>query len=273
MTQRMRNTAFIVLIISGLVQISYAYTALAQTTAPESAIDASSSTNWAGYITKGGTMTAITGSWIVPTPNASDPGSDATWIGIGGITSRDLIQTGTQAIVEDGSIEYEAWIERLPRTERKIPLVISGGDSVSASLTETSPGMWHIHFADNTSGKTYDTDVAYDSSRSTAEWIEELPTGIGFRMPLDSFGTAAFTGGSVTVNGQLMSIAASGATAMRMVGLAGTLAEPSVIASDGSFSVSRTSVSQENLATTYRSYASRYGRRRFRVYILDSQLL
>src|SRR2546427_4217339 len=54
----------------------------------------SSSSNWSGYAASGGTFTSVTATWTVPTVSATSPGADATWVGIGGLESQDLIQAG-----------------------------------------------------------------------------------------------------------------------------------------------------------------------------------
>jgi hypothetical protein len=232
------------IIVGVFVLITVASTgfAYAQTTAVESKVDASTSRNWSGYIARGEDVTTVSGSWIVPTPESDVSGANSTWIGIGGDTSRDLIQAGTQAIVDDGEIRYSAWIERLPRAARKIPVRVSGGDSISASITETSPDRWHISLRNNTNGESFETDVAYDSSKSSAEWIEEVPTVTGFGSRLSSFGTSRFTATAATINGASVTAASAGARAVRLVGRAGVLAEPSALQADGTFSVSRTSL-------------------------------
>jgi len=146
---RVKNIALALLLVSGLIQARFAY---AQTTAPENAIDPSNSRNWAGYVAQNGRYTSVSGSWKVTSPSASTDGSDAEWVGIGGVNSRDLLQTGTQAIIQNGQIQYSAWYEGLPGLEHVIPMDISGGDSVSASIVETSPGEWHIHMHNATNG-------------------------------------------------------------------------------------------------------------------------
>src|SRR2546427_2616225 len=54
----------------------------------------SSSSNWSGYAANGGTFTSVTATWTVPTVSATSSGADATWVGIGGLESQDLIQAG-----------------------------------------------------------------------------------------------------------------------------------------------------------------------------------
>jgi len=278
MTTRMKDIAVMLLLIAGLIQFHFAYVAYAQTVAPESAIDPSTSRNWAGYVADSGNYTSVSGSWTVPAPSTSSDGSDATWVGIGGVHSTDLLQTGTQAIVQNGQIQYSAWYEALPGLERQIPMDISGGDSVSASIVETSPGLWHVHIRDNTNNETFDKDISYDSSHSSAEWIEEQPTGVGFALALDYFGSVNFSGAETTLNGATVSIAGAGAHALQMANQNDdTTASVSSLGSDGeSFSVSRTDAASNNVPTRVRAisqqssyYSLRHGYRSFRIYIVS----
>ena len=53
--------------------------------------------NWAGYVATGSSITSVTGSWTVPSAGTVPPGLSATWVGIGGYKTSDLIQAGTPA--------------------------------------------------------------------------------------------------------------------------------------------------------------------------------
>jgi peptidase A4-like protein len=202
--------------------------------------------NWSGYAATGGTYTSVSGTWSVPQFSSDGPaGVDAAWVGIGGVRSRDLIQAGTQQTVSGtGSTRYEAWIEMLPRSSRAVPLVVHAGDSVTVTISEQSTDQWLIQFVNNTTGQTYNTTQQYTSSHSSAEWVEEAPSGgRGNRvLPLDNFGTVQFSAGSAIKNGQTVTIAAAGARAITMVGNSEQpLAVPSTLGDDGaSFSVART---------------------------------
>jgi len=209
-------------------------------------VSQNTSTNWSGYAAGGGTYTAVSGTWTVPQPEAAGTfGADATWVGIGGLSSRDLIQAGTQAVNSpSGHVTYEAWIETLPQAAQQVPLVVNPGDKVTVSLKLLSDTTWSISLADTTTGQNYQTTVQYTSTRSSAEWIEEAPSaGRGGAVPLDNFGTVAFTNGSAVKDGQTQTIAQTGAQAITMVGAGRqALAEPSALGADGaSFSVTRTS--------------------------------
>ena len=200
------------------------------------------SSNWSGYAATGGAFTTVTGSWIVPQPSATTIGADATWVGIGGVNTRDLIQAGTQTMVSNGSVRYEAWIEMLPDSSQTVALTVRPGDSVTATVAERSAGAWLITIKNNTTAQTYSNTVTYNSSKSSAEWIEEAPSSGRNVVPLNDFGVVTFTAGSVVKNGQTLTIGDAGATSVTMInGNRQAIAQPSTLTSDGSsFSVTRT---------------------------------
>ena len=209
-----------------------------QTPAPNSGAGANKSFNWAGYVASSGTFTAISGTWVIPQSANNNYTADATWVGIGGVNSRDLIQAGT---LKQGSA-YSAWFETLPDSVNTVPLNVNASDSVTVNLNQQSANVWTISITDNSTGQNYSTTVAYNSSLSSAEWIEEMPSSnFGF-IPLDNFGSINFTAGSATMNGSQVNIVGSGAQPMSMVNMQGqTLAYPSAIGSDNSsFTVTRT---------------------------------
>jgi len=203
-----------------------------------------SSRNWSGYVATGGTVTSVTGTWVVAKPDPNVAGIDATWVGIGGANTTDLIQAGTEATVDqDGTISYDAWTEVLPQSTRTIALSVKGGDTVSVAITEQSAGMWLIELKDVTTGRSFTTTLRYASSRSSAEWIEEAPSvGRGIA-PLDSFGSVAFSAASAVIDGKREDLSAASAKAVTMAnGADQPLAVPSAIGKDGaSFTVTRTS--------------------------------
>ena len=205
----------------------------------------STSHNWSGYAATGGSYTSVSGTWSVPQFSAtSASGIDATWVGIGGVRSNDLIQAGTQQTVTgSGRTQYQAWIEMLPRASRPVPLKVHAGDSITVSISEQSANQWEIDFTNNTTGQTYETVQQYASTHSSADWVEEAPSGgRGGVLPLDDFGTIQFSNATAIKNGQSVTIADAGARAITMVGNNDRpLAVPSALGDDGaSFSVART---------------------------------
>ena len=231
------------------------------TSQPNSNVTSAESTsnitsNWAGYAAESGTFTSVTGSWIVPTVNESgDTSADAAWIGIGGISSDDLIQVGTQNIVTpDGQVQSSAFYELLPDTSQPLNEInINPGDSISASINEVSSGQWTISLVDNTNGQSFNQNVEYNSSLSSAEWIEEDPSDGTSEIPFDNFGSINFSGALTTMNGKTENLNGSNAKAITMVNSDNQpLAESSGISNDGvSFSVTRTNASSSPAIAEY----------------------
>jgi hypothetical protein len=186
----------------------------------------------------------------------------ATWVGIGGVTSQDLIQAGTEETdMGNGRVQYSAWVETLPQASQPIRFAVHPGDSITVTISEQSTNNWQIAFHNDTTGQDYKTTKRYTSSHSSAEWVVEAPSS-GFSgqvLPLDNFGTISFTDASATENGQTVDLSGSHAQPITMLGSTGqALAVPSGIGGDGnSFSVSRTSAASSAPST---SRGSRGGR-------------
>jgi len=204
------------------------------------------STNWSGYLATNGSFNAISGSWHATTAIgvSGTTSADSTWIGIGGVTTSDLIQVGTQNIIAaNGQVATTAFYELLPDFAQTVPgVTVTPGDSMTASLSEISSGQWAVSITDQTNGQSYTATVAYASSNSSAEWIEEDPSfSSGRQIPFDNYQTAAFSGGSTTLNGASSTIAGSNAQSIFMVNRSGqTISAPSALTGNGSgFTVTR----------------------------------
>jgi hypothetical protein len=219
-----------------------------QAPAPMVPVGENTSHNWSGYAATGGPFTGVMGTWIVPQPMVTGgSGVGATWVGIGGVTSRDLIQAGTQDVTPGGGqAQFQAWIEMLPAVSQQVPLAVAPGDSVTVSINEQGEGSgsWQIFMTNKTSGQTFQTTANYASTESSAEWIEEAPSGPGGILPLDNFNSVSFTAASTIQGGNSVDVSEAGAKPITMLNANNQpLAVPSSIGSDGSsFSVTRTSV-------------------------------
>jgi hypothetical protein len=238
-------------------------TAPTQPLTPSNTSVRGTSRNWSGYVATGGrSYTSVSGAWVIAKPDPNIQGVDATWVGIGGANTTDLIQAGTEAAVSgDGTVTYDAWTETLPQSTRTTSLAVNAGDTVSVTITEQSSGLWLIDMNNVTTGKTFTTTLRYNSSKSSAEWIQEAPSvGRGIA-PLDSFGSVKFTASSTVVDGKRQTIAGAGAKAVTMAdGTNQPLAIPSAIGSDGSsFTVTRTSNPGTNAGGGGRSPGRRRG--------------
>jgi hypothetical protein len=225
--------------------------------ASKKSVSADASANWAGYAATGTGFTSILGSWKVPIIKPSDTfGVDATWIGIGGVTSNDLIQGGTEAVVQHGTVQYLAWTEALPAASQPLTLQIHAGDSITAAVTQSSVGRWNIGITDTTTGQSSSKGFTYASSNSSAEWIEEAPSDASGILPLDNFNSIRFTDGSTMKNGVSLSITQAGAMPITLASDEGTiLARTSATSMSGtSFSVTRTAA--KAITTLHRIFGS-----------------
>lgn len=163
---------------------------------PIAVVGANQSSNWSGY--NQGTLedgneqyTSIAGTWVVPKASQHTRGEDeysSTWVGIGGgcvdascqVTDETLIQAGTeQDVSASGQASYYAWWEIIPEPETQISLLVHPGNTITVSITQTSPGMWQIVIRNVSTRRSATIDTPYSSSYATAEWIEETPLVIG----------------------------------------------------------------------------------------------
>ena len=234
------------------------------------ASSSSVSRNWAGYTAANGTFTGVSGTWTIPQVNGNNNyGSDVAWVGIGGVSSTDLIQAGTQDTVSrNGQVSYQAFYETLPDASLPLRISVNGGDSVTVSVSQQSSGQWQITFKDNTTGGNVTQSVAYNSSLSSAEWIEEAPSGFRRVLPLDNFGSIQFSNTTAIKNGQTVTPSQANAQAVTMGNSFGqTLATASVLGGDGaSFSVTGTNQDQmqQDSGSSYTPFYRRIGGVRFR---------
>ena len=208
------------------------------------------SLNWSGYTVtpNGGGVTAVTSTWIVPSAGLVPPGFGATWTGIGGFNTSDLIQAGT---TEDSAPsnpvigpQYNAWYEILPAAETPISgcngdanCTVTPGDTMTVNIHLVSTNNWNISITD--AGKwSWSQNIPYTSSESSAEWILEAPTFVAQTIlaPVGTvhFGpTSTFTSGAGT-----QTIAQGNPTQIDLSPGLVNEATPSALAADGqSFNV------------------------------------
>lgn len=207
------------------------------------------STNWAGWAdpTSNGAVTAVSGSWVVPSLSCPSRGTTyvAIWVGIDGYTSSTVEQTGVLGECYRGVAIYSAWYEFYPAGMVTFSgQSVAAGDSVAASVTYSS-GTYTVSLAVN--GGTPNTASATVSAAqgSSAEWIVERPSLCNANSctvsTLANFGSTGFTSASATVSGSSGSISAASDSAITMVGgsRGPVLAQPSALDSTGSsFTVS-----------------------------------
>ena len=179
------------------------------------------SLNWSGYAVQSaspssptpsnpGDITGVTTQFTVPSAALLPPGFAATWAGIGGYNTSDLIQAG---VGENSLItnpitgpQYYAWYELLPNSETPISgcqgdssCTVTPGDNVTVNIQQVSGDTWSVSLVD-AGHWTWQQNVTYSSSRSSAEWILEAPT-VGLQTLLADVGTVHFSSDTFNVNG------------------------------------------------------------------------
>jgi hypothetical protein len=203
------------------------------------------SLNWSGYAVtpSGGGITAVSSSFTVPSAGLAPPGFAATWTGIGGYNTSDLIQAGAS---EDSTPsnpllgdQYYAWYELLPASETQITgctgdanCTVTPGDNMTVNISQVSGDTWSIAMTD--AGKwSWSQDVTYASSESSGEWILEAPTLVA-QTTLANVGTTHFGPTSTyTTGGVTHTIAEGDPTEIFLSPGEVNEATPSALASDG----------------------------------------
>ncbi len=202
------------------------------------------SLNWSGYaVTPGSGITAVNSTFVVPSAGLVPPGFAATWAGIGGYNTSDLIQAGTaeQSLPSDPVLgpQYYAWYELLPNSETQLTgcspdanCTVTPGDHISVAISNAGGNNWSISMTD--SGHwTWSKTVSYASSGSSAEWILEAPTLVAQTL-LAPVGTVAFGPTSTyTAGGATHTIAQGNPTQIDLSPGVVNEATPSALASDG----------------------------------------
>jgi hypothetical protein len=169
--------------------------------------DTTTSLNWSGYATDPGSgITAVQSTFTVPSVSPAPPGFAANWTGIGGYTSSDLIQAGTSEDEVEGDF---AWYEILPASETQLTnctgdaaCTVNPGDVMTVDIHNVGTNLWSVSLTD-ANHWSWQQNISYTSTQSSAEWIFEAPTVGVQTIPANTgtnhFGaTSTFTDGSGT---------------------------------------------------------------------------
>ena len=180
--------------------------------------------NWAGYVycpAWNGTgcpepdsisqVVGVQGSWVVPSITNTTigvPEADATWVGIGGAGTSDLVQAGVDGAVEDGLPAYAAFWEMAPAASSPVVLspvhAVTAGDQVYVDiqlLGTLADGYqnWSFFVRDNTTDSQWNgTEICgagcAPSNLSSADWIQESPYLGPYLLQLPAFTSAHLDG-------------------------------------------------------------------------------
>jgi hypothetical protein len=240
------GAATVLLVIAFAAAPTAGASASSSTPALFHSITSLNSTNWAGYAALGakGSVTDVKGSWIEPKISKTCPTAKneyaAFWVGIDGVKSPTVEQTGTDSDCQGGSPTYYAWYEFYPNPSYLISSVpISPGNVISGEV-KFSGGKFTVTLSDLTTGKSFSKSATVSSaSRNSAEWVAEAPSSSSGVLPLAPFGSAQFgadhsnvTGTcAATISGSTHLVGAFGSLdKITMVNNAGTAVKASVSA-------------------------------------------
>jgi len=198
------------------------------------------SSNWSGYVGGNAYYTAVSALIQAPLPYAYQRlGVIASWVGIGGVQTHDLIQAGVEEVNAGPLVAYRAWFEMLPETQRVIVMDINPGAWVSVDIHEVTYNLWQVTIVNGTN--VWTRQVHYASCHCSAEWVVEEPAIYnGQLLPLAGVTGANFANMRATANGTVVNPTQLFPQTVGIVSPTGLLkARPTPLGIDGaSFSVS-----------------------------------
>jgi hypothetical protein len=199
------------------------------------------SSNWSGYVVTSAQhrITAVSGSFVVPSARRRPGGFAATWAGIGGYRTSALIQAGVgeQTSRAVSGRHYYAWFELLPRPEHPIPgHPVRPGEHIEITISKAGSARWRLSIVDVHHWR-WTRRVTYHSSNASAEWILEAPMLDGSITSLAHVGIVHFgPGDAFRLGGQRQTVGQGHPTRILLVGGNGRReATPSPLASQGRF--------------------------------------
>jgi Peptidase A4 family len=158
--------------------------------------------NWAGSVVEGDWVSAV-GYWQVPRvtrPPSGSAGSSASWIGLDGFRTHEVLQAGVeQAVDQNGDATYSAWFSWLVQIPGEPPVSegmtilnfpVNDGETIFCSVVYLeSRRAGQICLANEDSGAwippmTLAAPQGATLSGSSAEWIMEAPSESPLDLPV-----------------------------------------------------------------------------------------
>jgi hypothetical protein len=169
------------------------------------------SENWAGYAiaAPANSVSVVRGSWIEPAITCPTTSLQyaSFWVGMDGLTSSTVEQTGTLAECNNGVASYSSWYEFFPSSSVNITsLIIRPGNIISAVVRYfLTTNKFTVTIKDVTTGKSFSHTAAVPTAvRNSAEWIAEAPSSCTYTctvLPLANFRTVSFGKSATLVTG------------------------------------------------------------------------
>ncbi len=141
------------------------------------------SPNWAGYVARKSsssqTFRYVKSMFQVPSVNCATTSEAFSyqWVGLDGWTDTSVEQGGVAGYCVSGSPEYFAWAEAYPQNVEVLPVTVSPGDAITASVYyDSGTRQYQVTVDDVTTNQSSTVDLACGQSnchRSSAEAISE----------------------------------------------------------------------------------------------------
>jgi hypothetical protein len=177
--------------------------------------DVQYSKNWAGVVRENppasATYTAVSATFTVPTPKATDDSNDmqavSAWVGIDGDTYTEaILQTGIDAYIQNGEQSFDAWYEWYPKNAENFDIGLTAGDVIVAKVESSSPSQGVAIIENKSSGQSVTKTLNAPSTSATlagqnAEWIVEDFNSGNTMVPLVNFGKVDFNGAQAKAGG------------------------------------------------------------------------
>lgn len=158
--------------------------------------------NWSGYAAAGHAFRKVSANWVEPAVRCSGIGStySSFWVGLDGLRSSTVEQTGSEADCSTGQPKYYSWYEMYPANPVNFGNRVRAGDHFSASVTYDGSGHFTLVLTDHTRGWRHTVRATLaGTARNSAEVIAEAPSSSLGVLPLADFRTVGFR--SSMVNG------------------------------------------------------------------------
>ncbi|WP_212521655.1 G1 family glutamic endopeptidase [Actinospica acidithermotolerans] len=157
------------------------------------------STNWAGYAATGHTYTSVASNWTEPSVTCTSKGIVGFWVGLDGLNSSTVEQTGTGVDCSNGTPQQFAWWETYPANSVQVYNVpVSAGDQMSSSVVAQAHGGYVLALTDWTAGWRVENPVSLPAGKdASAEIIAEAVSAGNQITTLPDFGQVEFTGSTI----------------------------------------------------------------------------
>lgn len=165
---------------------------------------------WAGYAVgsltapKPGSITVVSGEWIVPTLNCGGGYGQVSQIvamdGFGkGDTSVEEVGATEKCI--KGQASYGAWYRVSPHAPVAFSVAVLPGHTVYGEVRVLTSEQMRLTFTDLSTAKIYDAVVINTAKHASAEWVLSAVPAKRGTLPLANFGAVQFKNCSLYDNG------------------------------------------------------------------------